>query len=104
MMFVRLAITIIFATVRCYHNFIDGLASGPAFNSRQIKAGDTILKIDNKAVSPENILTHLVGVDVPGSSVKLLVRWTYGVLIKEGREVYGVKCGGRGWREGEGTT
>ena len=45
------------------------VVGGPAFNSRQIRPGATILKIDGKLVSPENITTHLIGVDIPGSEV-----------------------------------
>ena len=45
------------------------VVGGPAFNSRQIRPGATILKIDGKPVSPENITTHLIGVDIPGSEV-----------------------------------
>jgi len=53
---------------------VDNLVvGGPAFNSRQIQPGDSILKIDGKAVSPDNILTHLVGPDIPGSTVILTV-------------------------------
>ena len=53
---------------------VDNLVvGGPAFNSRQIQPGDSILKIDGKAVSPDNILTHLVGPDIPGSTVIITV-------------------------------
>ena len=49
------------------------VVGGPAFNSRQIRPGAMILKIDGKLVSPENITTHLIGVDIPGSEVMAAV-------------------------------
>ncbi len=47
------------------------VVGGPAFNCRRIHEGDTILSIDGKTVTNDNIMTSLVGLDLPGSAVTL---------------------------------
>ena len=46
---------------------------GPAFNSKQMAHGDIILKVNGVSATKENILDLLVGNDIPGSPVEVLV-------------------------------
>ena len=46
---------------------------GPAYNSQTLDRGDVILKIDGVEVDEDNLLTYLIGNDVPGSKVIITV-------------------------------
>ena len=46
---------------------------GPAYNSRALGLGDTIVKVDGQPVSPENFQKLLVGTDKPGSIATLTI-------------------------------
>lgn len=46
---------------------------GPAYNSKQIDRGDVILKIDGKTATSDNVKDLLVGKDVPGSNVTIMI-------------------------------
>jgi hypothetical protein len=53
------------------HGMIPG---GPAFNSRQLRVGDKILKVDGNALGPDDDYARsLIGSDIPGSKVILTV-------------------------------
>ena len=46
---------------------------GPAYNCQVLDRGDVILKIDGIEVDEDNLLTYLIGNDVPGSQVTVTV-------------------------------
>eukprot|EP00960_Hanusia_phi_P049342 759506-Hanusia_phi.AAC.4 len=53
---------------------VDGmLIGGPAYNSKMLRKGDKIVKVDGIEVSMDNLQEVLVGDDVPGSEVILTV-------------------------------
>ncbi|EKX36879.1 hypothetical protein GUITHDRAFT_116901 [Guillardia theta CCMP2712] len=50
------------------------LTGGPAANSKKMAKGDTILKVDGKSCTSDNVLDLLRGEDVPGSLVVLTLQ------------------------------
>ena len=49
------------------------IVGGPAYNSKQISRGDTVLKVNDIPVTKSNIYELLLGDDVPGSFVDIMV-------------------------------
>jgi len=47
--------------------------AGPAYTSRAVEAGDSLLKVDGEKATPENFRHLLIGCDVPGSHVTLTI-------------------------------
>jgi hypothetical protein len=47
------------------------VVGGPAYSSKQIAPGDSVLRIDGVKVTVDNIKTLLVGNDIPGSPVSI---------------------------------
>ena len=57
------------------------LVGGPAYDSKLLEKGDTILQVDRVEVSAHTILQCLVGSDVPDSTVVLTVRKVSGRVM-----------------------
>ena len=49
------------------------VVGGPAAQSKLLHQGDKILRVDGIAVTKDNILRHLIGSDIPGSTVCITV-------------------------------
>ena len=49
------------------------VVGGPAYNSKQLEPGDIILNVDGKKATEENIKELLIGKDIPGSEVDILL-------------------------------
>lgn len=49
------------------------VVGGPAYASQKLSKGDVIVKIDGRSVDQDNLLTHLIGADVPGSKVTITI-------------------------------
>ena len=52
---------------------VDVLIDGPAFRSEKIEIGDEILSVDGVAVTASTLNSHLIGCDVPQTTVALTV-------------------------------
>ena len=57
------------------------MVGGPAFNSKKIHKGDTMLAIDGHEVKGADILNLLKGVDTPGSVVTLILQREQGETV-----------------------
>ena len=60
------------------------LTGGPAANSKKMEKGDTILRVDGKSCTSDNVLHLLRGEDVPGSLVVLTLQRNRVRAAKEG--------------------
>ena len=58
-------------------NIDNMVVGGPAYNSGQLQQNDVIIQIDGIPVSVENVHMSLLGSDIPGSTVTLMVRRGY---------------------------
>ena len=47
---------------------------GPAYNSDRLEKGDTIVQVNGKPVSAEELPDMLIGDDIPGTSVVITVQ------------------------------
>jgi hypothetical protein len=56
------------------------LVGGPAFNSRKVAKGDTIVGIDGHSVDGKSIFDRLIGSDKPGSVVVLSLKKASGTV------------------------
>jgi C-terminal processing protease CtpA/Prc len=49
------------------------VAGGPAYNTKEMQPGDEILAVGGKMTTSENIHDLLIGNDIPGSMVDVLI-------------------------------
>ena len=49
------------------------VVGGPAYNSKELEPGDTILKVDGQTATEANVKELLIGDDKPGSAVDIFL-------------------------------
>ncbi len=49
------------------------VVGGPAYNSKQMGHGDVVLEVDGREANNENIFELLIGGDLPGSTVDVML-------------------------------